>query len=162
LAGEGEASKDGAARYEALGQSESLEVPTPELDGIPVFFPPRDSTPVFTVQRGSQRLKLGVEICADHEFGSLAAWLRTHGEGAELDVHVIVSDEVYPMREHSAAKHMLHAGRVLAGLYETSRLPSLSVDDLDEAEAQINDAGIGGTSVVETVFGSVHTGSLPT
>ncbi len=109
-------------RFEAI----DLELPTSAVDMLPkaVFFPPQDNSPYFVDD--SDGITYGVEICADHEYAGLRLAL---GRG-RVDVHVIVSDQVYPIREHTCADYLVHAGRVIAGVYREEDLPCVDNDDL--------------------------------
>jgi predicted amidohydrolase len=113
-------------RYEAIG----LELPEAAVNAAPkaVFFPPQGNSPYFVDD--SDGITYGVEICADHEYGGLRAAL----DRGRVNVHVIVSDEVYPIREHTCADYLVHAGRVIAGVYREKDLPSVDNGDIEGVE----------------------------
>lgn len=67
-------------------------------------------------------LKVGIEICAEHEHGYVAWQAR-----GSLDLHIVISNEVYPFAEHCGINDsglFVHAGSTLTGIYRQGELPS--------------------------------------
>jgi predicted amidohydrolase len=142
-------------RCEALDQNlKSQDLVVSTIDATPVFFPPQESSnPVFQVGK----LVVGAEICADHEYASLFSCTQDKS----IDVHLVVSDEVYPVAEHACAKYMLHASRVIPGVHDTSKLPSIDEKNLEKATQAIKGAAVAQVHETSTPFGSVLLGLLP-
>jgi predicted amidohydrolase len=136
-------------RFEALGQ-EIPEDHAVKFDRS-IFFPPQSNSPYFVDE--DDALLYGVEICADHEYNSLGQAL----EFGNVDVHVLLSDEVYPVREHTPPEYLVHAGRGTAGVYRREALPSIDNDDIDYLEELLRKESI--ANRIENI-GVVHVAQL--
>ena len=87
------------------------------------YFPMIRNTGVLTYGG----LSIGIEICVEHEHGTLA-----YEAGNSLDLHIVFSNEVYPFSEHAAIKNdglFVHAGATTTGTYRSNELPRANESD---------------------------------
>lgn len=108
-------------QYEALGSNESLDRVGTEKDSL--FFPLVADNMIFE----HDGLRIGVEICGEHEYGGMA-----HAAGDRpLDIHVIISNDVSPFREHATLAPgglLVQSDAKRSGVYSADELPGAEDD----------------------------------
>ena len=108
-------------KLEAVAEGTSLDRVGDDSEKL--YFPLIENSSVL-VHKG---LRIGVEICSEHEYGSLLAEVKEN----LLDIHIVISNEVYPFVEHSAIKPggiFVHSGTETCGIYRQTQLP-ISTND---------------------------------
>ena len=110
-------------RFEAIGKEDlSLEVPE-DSDYRNIVFPPTETLSTIPSIKG---VRIGVEVCVDHEHGALLSAGRNH------DIHIVCSATVSVFREHAAVVdrgYVVQADAESAGVYRPSDLPSSESED---------------------------------
>lgn len=108
-------------RYEAFDENKSLELVGAGTENA--FFPMSNGSPIIQYKG----LNIGIEICAEHEHGLLLA-----EAGRKLDLHIIISNEVSPFREHTALAaggRLIHVGSSMTGIYRNIDIPESTDSD---------------------------------
>lgn len=113
-------------KYEAFGDRGSLDVIGSGSESG--YFPMSTGSAVFE----HKGLTIGVEICVEHEHGLLKAEAP-----AGLDLHIIISNEVYPFLEHASLKEngaLVHVDTNTTGVYRKNELVSSDRPDTFQAK----------------------------
>jgi hypothetical protein len=103
------------------------------------FFAPSVTDPTLPSIKG---LKIGIEVCADHEHHSLLS----SGGGRNYHLHIICSATVYPAREHSAVRDdgaLIHADSRTSGVYRHKGIspannPGNGAEPLEAEEVKVS------------------------